>query len=143
MFSNSYKYMGNLSEMIKKFKDYLWLLAIILAVLLPTIKEKLGISTLEKDYETVNAQLKEAVNSKQEVIDTLNKQLKETKCNNVLLLKSVIRLQNEMALSNEMIFMQMKVNSMELSSARNRIENVRIGILEDIKNYSKANDCVF
>ncbi len=135
--------MEHIIEMIKKGKDILWVLALILALLLPHIKEKLGISTLEKDYTNIEERVKESLQNKQEIIENLNKQLKETKCNNVLLLKSIVRLQNEMALSNEMLFLQVKVNAMELSSARNRIENVRIGILEDIKNYSKANDCVF
>lgn len=120
-------------------KDYIYIGGIIIAIALPHIKSKLGIDGIEKNQSDIQIQMQENQNK---IMDNL-KSLKKVNCDNIILLKGILRLQNETSNSNELIFAKMKVDALEVSMARSRNAEIRKEVLEDLKAFSAENECLF
>ena len=121
-----------MENLLSKLKEYWWLIGIIGMVSLPYLQEKLGISTIKTEQSQLiekNLQLVE--------------ELRQAECNSISLFKSVIRLQNEVFNSNELIFSKLETESLDVTLARTRVGDAKVDLLEDLEKLSKKNNCLF
>lgn len=121
-----------MNAILSKLKDYWWLLGIIGMVSLPYIQDKLGINSIQTEQKALIEQNKQLVQS-----------LKEAQCNNITILKSFIRLQNEIFNSNEILFAKLSVDSLDVASTRTRVGDAKMEVLRDLEKLSKQNECLF
>ena len=133
--------MNNLTmnEYLAKFKDAIYVGAICLALILPYIQKKLGIEDIRTNQTVLETQIKitqEKINSETESIKNIN-------CANIILVRGLLRLQNESLNNNEIMFAKLDIDSTQVALARVRISDVKKEVLEDLVAYSKLNNCVF
>lgn len=123
----------------EKIKDYVYISGLLLAIFAPTIKDKLGISGIESGQSSLNSKIIQT----NEKLDLEIKTLRQVNCNHVILLRGLLRLQNESTNSNELIFSKMRVDAMDVSMARSRISEIKKEVLTDLKSFSDNNNCIF
>jgi len=117
---------------LKYIKDYIYIFGILFALLLPTIKDKLGINQVETQ-----------INTNRRDLDDQMQQLREINCNNIVMMKGLVRLQNEAYNINELLFSKLKIDAYEVSMARSRISDVKKEVLDNLKSVGEKHQCIF
>ena len=123
----------------EKIKDYIYIIGLIFAIASPFLKDKLGISNIESNQSSLSYKIGQT----KEQLEIEIKSLRQVNCNHVILLRGILRLQNESSNSNELIFSKMKVDAIEVSMARSRINEIKKEVLTDLKSFSENNNCIF